>query len=752
MSPRWSLALLSGLVALVLGWAAVVLPWRSFTIFAVVTMVVAVLHGATCALALAGHRLRSVAWRIQSVAAVVFLAYMTWNMVASAAYVARLYGGLGRGLAVGMAVVWTVPALLLIPSAIWGIAATGGIRGRRVRIGGAAIVLIAASGLWRSSARAEAVPLAEPDAGVFAALDGLDLPSGRGNLALRKAIECGAPPTEVGATAIAVFRAPKPGSKGKGRGPTVVVSRCVQADTPAQAVEGVATALREAGAMYPVKVDLLRGAQPLRSVAPGVDALFFRPGLDGVCRGQRCLMPWQLVLRNDFVTHKPFPFIDDLRFGVDPVGIHRDLGAEKPFPTTLDGLHRIEVDSQVLRSADDRGALRRMRSDGPELTDAAVNHAARGAEAHILNAQGQDGRFRYKVNPFTGRESFRGFSVPRQAGTTFALCDIGEEGPARRKVVQESLRMLAGIERRRGDLGTLWYPASKKVRRTTLGPTALSLVAFATCRSLVGDEFDPVMGRLARFLLTMQRPDGGYYPRFDLGNEAPVPGPDPLYAGGQAVLALTLLERATREGPIEGWPSHQSLRDAVDRSMDYFAQEYWSGFVSNFFYIEENWHCLAARAALSHHRHDGYERFCLDYVGFKRRLILDGESRVDRDLLGGYGFGNVLLPHNTGTSGFTEALAAATDVMRAREMDTSEEEALLRLTLGFLLHHQWRKSDCFACTKKVSIPGSFSEHMGSPTVRIDYVQHALSALRHGGRLLWREDAPIPGATPAQSAG
>ena len=41
----------------------------------------------------------------------------------------------------------------------------------------------------------------------------------------------------------------------------------------------------------------------------------------------------------------------------------------------------------------------------------------------------------------------------------------------------------------------------------------------------------------------------------------------------------------------------------------------------DFFFFEENWHCLAARAALAHHRRDDYERFCLDYVTMKTRLL-----------------------------------------------------------------------------------------------------------------------------------
>ncbi|XYH93593.1 hypothetical protein ACMHYB_37870 [Sorangium sp. So ce1128] len=41
--------------------------------------------------------------------------------------------------------------------------------------------------------------------------------------------------------------------------------------------------------------------------------------------------------------------------------------------------------------------------------------------------------FRYIVDPFTGRASFDGFSIARQAGTTLALCELGAAKAARRR-------------------------------------------------------------------------------------------------------------------------------------------------------------------------------------------------------------------------------------------------------------------------------------------------------------------------------
>lgn len=326
--------------------------------------------------------------------------------------------------------------------------------------------------------------------------------------------------------------------------------------------------------------------------------------------------------------------------------------------------------------------------------------------------------------------------------------------------MQRSLGMLAKLERRAGAgdaVGALFYPADSRGMVANLNPTALSLVAFLSCRDAVRDARDVVsgapgahdalIGRLARMVLATQRDDGGFAPQLDLARVAPVLGPTQLYEGGQSVLALALLEELAAREPLPELPPAAEVRAAADRAMDYYANRYWDHFASDFVYMEENWHCLAARAALGRHRRDDYERFCLDYVAFKSRLVLDEESDVAPDLVGGYGFGNVLPPHNTATAGFGEALAAAMAVKAARGEDLARDRALMERVLGFLVRQQWSPATCFACSRDVVIEGGFSESMASPRIRIDYVQHAWAALGHGGRelgLLPGRSAPLAG--------
>lgn len=780
---RWTVGVLAAAHAAALGWAAVALPWKSFTLFSAATAIIAALHAATAALSLAPHALAPRAWRIASFGSLAYLGYLTFSVARSAVYVASLNRGLGSGIAAALGAAWAAAALLTLPFACWGIAATGGLRARRGGVG-AALALIVASALAREAwvARADAAPLpggsperaAAAIRGALPAPASLPAPEEPASLFTRAPAECAAAPGAGRATVVVTHlgargegRPGRPGAPAVDQGRAGPVTRCLQAAPGEDVGAAIGAALAE-GARGPAKIDVISAVQPLRTPGAALSGLALRPGLDGICLvagatgagpRARCLMPWQLVALDAFNDSSPLPGVPDFRFGVSLERLRKALGEERPAASTGfgaqgavgEGLLRIETLSYV---ADEQGELRplsRLGRPDHALDAGAVMAAARAAQAYIVASQRGDGMFRYLVDPFSGRASFEGFSIARQAGTTLALCELGEPEDVVRPVIRRSLSMLARLERRAGGggelppLGALVYPRASREPVAALNPTALSLIALLSCRPIVGPDHDALIGRLARMVLGTQREDGGFAPRYDLAARAAVPGPGQLYEGGQAVFALTLAEALAAREPAPALPPAAEVRAAVDRAMDYFAHRYWDTFAADFVWMEENWHCLAARAALGHHRHDGYERFCLDYVAFKSRLILDEQSGVQPDFLGGYGFGNVLPPHNTSTAGFGEALAAAMAIEEARGMDLSRHRALMERVLGFLVRQQWDEATCFACARGVTIAGAFSESMSSPQIRIDYVQHAWAALGHGGRALGL--LPRPGATP-----
>jgi len=737
--PRWWLASLSGAMAVVFGWSAAMLPWRAWTTFAVATAIVGAVHGVVAVLGLVGHAWRKPAWRWLAAITLGYLGYLTWNFVISVSYITALYGRLGQGVAVALGLVWLIVVALVVPYAAWAISATGGVpRPSVTRSGGAALMVLFGVGIMhtRNAAAAVPTPVGEADPLAVRLRESLSgprkaRPGDAPSLMIASPVRCEVTPNPGLVSIVATFLADDHAGAAR------ATSACLQAPT----LEGALAALADLSASRfyagPVKIDVIRGVRALHDVVPVVNSMALRPGLDGVCEGADCLMPWQLLALDMFRRHTPIPVIPDLTFGVDAVFLRRALehpwwDARGPF-VSLEGLTRIETHSFVMTEGD-LVPLRRIRPPAPEFNPVNVERARSSAEDYIARAIGADGRFEYKMDPFTGHVSNGGFSLPRQAGTTLVMCELASDRDRARKVVDAALDMIATTEHTHGDLSGLHYPGNRGASTLRLGDTALATIAFLSCRDLVGDRFDPLIARLGRFLLAMQKPGGSFYPSFDVEAGAPTPGPDPLFAVGQAVFALSLLEQAAATGTPVG--DGETIRTAVDRAMDYTANAYWLGtFTSDFFFFEENWHCLAARASLGHHRHRGYEDFCIDYVRFKTRLILSESSDVDGDLIGGYGFGNVLLPHNTGSAGFGEASSAALELLAARGEGDERIARSLERALAFLLRHQWSDASCFACSSEHPIAGAFSEHMGSMEIRIDYVQHAMAALGHGAQAL-----------------
>jgi hypothetical protein len=269
----------------------------------------------------------------------------------------------------------------------------------------------------------------------------------------------------------------------------------------------------------------------------------------------------------------------------------------------------------------------------------------------------------------------------------------------------------------------------------SLGPSALSLVAFLRCRSRMDRTFDDQIRGLSRFVVSLQAANGSFRPGMDVKQKQPRSGPFPLYSQGQAVLALVLLEAELLQDPSLLPDLAPDLSGVIDRAMAYTAGDYWRRAMYPFFFLEEGWHCLAARAALLHHRQASYEQFCLDYVRFKSRLILEESSDVDPELIGGFGLGNVFPPHSAGAAGLGEAVAAALTIERARGERELRDRRLMEAIVLFVLRSQRTNVNSFACVPGAI--GGFPEQVHAPITRIDFAQHAWAAVAHArNELAW----------------
>ncbi|HLV68705.1 MAG TPA: hypothetical protein VKY73_22965 [Polyangiaceae bacterium] len=732
--PRRGRAVLFLLHALPLGWAAASLPWQLGSWFAVGAGALAALHALTAIAVLArASRLVPALSRAVALASLLFFGGVTWVVVSAALYLSALYRGIGPALAAALFCVWVVLGVFTVPIALVELRRVRSPRSGslRARVGASATLAILATASLALVARsAGAVPIApgseleRMEAILLRSLDDYARSRERRPEAPRAPLHHTVParcphPIEPGRlTLLASFA----NDDGK------AVGACLQASSPEHLAERLVARLSaEASGRVPlVKLDLVTATHRLRPTHPLLDALKVRPAEDGVCAGERCLAPWQLVALDAFTRFQPFDAVRDARFGTSFAHLASALGVATP-----EGLVRIETRSTLWKPGR-LTPLSRLRPPRRALDRAELERATANAERFLLRLQRDTPWFTYALDPFSGRGERGLGNLARQAGTALVLCELGRGSEA----VRAAQRALSALTEHAVAIGEL-EALTLHPEVAALGHSALPLAAFATCRGRASreaqSEHDALLGGLGRLLLRMQAESGRFYPELDVKGGAPRGEHEALYAAGQAVLALVLLEEQARLAPSPHFPPVTELRRAIRSATRYYGTAYWPAPLRSLFFLEENWHCLAARAALASHADPDYERFCFEYVAFKGRFILEPEARVDPELVGGYTVSPVFPPHNTPTAGFGEALAAAITVKRARGLPTHTDEARLRRVLEFLIAEQRRDDSCFVCAP--DLDGSFFESAASPRIRVDYVQHALAALGHGATAL-----------------
>jgi hypothetical protein len=732
--PRSSLAVTCLGHAALFGWAAATLPWRSGTTFALSLTLLSVLHVATGVLALLrkpSWLLHS--WRALSIVSLATFVLMGWSIAAAAIYVSKLYLRLGPSVASGLVAAGVVLALLTLPVAVWGARYTWPRKVRSLRGVGVGLALLLGLSVFTlplasSAARAEPVRAvdsrltSELAASLEAHLERRPM-NERLTVAGAGAASCKKPIDTERLTLLVAYH-----WRGNGR------STCLQATTGVELrkkLQHLLKARARAGSV--VVLDLVRAVKPLSSTLPLLDALEVRPGLDGVCEDGRCLPAWKLTLSGVFSENHPLPSLPDVSYGFAPETVRKLLGSAKETQGRgIEGMQRIETETL---SIDGSGVhrLQRTRPAPPALSRFGVEQAVLAAQTYIVESQEDDGTFRYSLDPETGKEDRATLNLPRQAGTTYALCELGK-GRRLRATVERALAAFLPTERRFGDISAL-----QDAGVYGLGKSALPLLAMLRCRDLVGADNDRLIGQLARLMLKLQRENGSFFPELDPSRAQGKGDHEILYAAGQAVLSLVLLEQqlaGLKGGEAEPLPPAAALKASIDRAMAFYGGPYWPRPLRDFFFFEEGWHCLAARHALTSHRNDGYEQLCIDYVASRTRYVARSADSSEPNFVGGYGLGDLFPPRNTATSGLGEALNAAIAIKQKRGLPVAEDKAILADLVTFLLRAQWTAAGCYACKDPGLVVGGFSQQLAAPDIRIDYVQHAMSAIGHGGRLLF----------------
>ncbi len=727
MSERLWATGLTALEGTALGCAAYVIPWTLYSWFSVLS---AVCSGAALAAAgalVVGSPHAARVWRLSAWLSLSWTVGLTLFWLRAAAFLSSSYGALGSGFALAMLCVWAAVILFALPVSVWGLARTGGVAlrlGAGLSLGVLLVIGIGVSSAQRAvQSRLSVAPLGAD------ALQVLAPPSSAAStkvlgLGALSAARCEKAPVAAPTTLLVAF--------GAARDPRHI---CFQGERDEVLKRAQQRLLRE-GNTGPILVEWVVDARSLRAAPDWLRAALVQPGVEGLCHGARCIGPSPLLAQGAFDEGQPLAFLPDLRFGVHLDRWRRRLGGEEA------ELVAITTQSAILDAGGVR-PLRRLRAaPKPIALKERVSRARAWAESYLLGAQQEGGWFRYRAEPFRERNFRPSLNLPRQAGTTLALCELGEVNDLVNSAIGRTLASLVEKEVQvpmtDGALGAL--TRSKGSRFFRLSDSALALAALLRCHERVGTRFDAAIGRLLRLHLHLQRDNGAFAPSLVRGAGGVLisEGPEPLYLSGQALLVLLLA--IERYDALEPQPSVAlaELHERAQRTMDYVASGgTWTSSLRPFFFLEENWHCIAARLALRVHPHPEHARFCLDYVAFKSRLILSADS-AEQQFVGGFGFGNLVPPHTVATAGFGEALAAAIVVGASQGEDVRPLRKTLSRMLAYLAGQQWTPEQRYWVRPEAL--GGFSSSPHSNLIRIDNVQHAYAAFGHGQQALWSSAA------------
>jgi hypothetical protein len=470
-------------------------------------------------------------------------------------------------------------------------------------------------------------------------------------------------------------------------------------------------------------------------------AISLVPGHDGVAA--------ELHGRTAYVTPDDLLARRAYERGVRVLGIDVPIGADTAVVLALLA-DRLETTAVRVR---DEATIRRIRVlrttprreepawahvDEATLTPEIVRDAARDGARYLANNIGDDGRFRFMVDALSDGEQ-TGYDWPRHAGATYFLAQAADhfhEPELATACLRAAAQLrdvgLAVCDRKTAAPGAGPMNPSHRARRdispacigsdsrVDLGSSALALIAFV---EIVRTGLDPTYAapaaRLARFVRAQQRKDGEFMHEFDRDTGRPV-NVQYLYYSGEASLALS------RFHSITGDPADLS---AASRGLAHIVGPVWSFFGDRYYFGEEHWTCQAM-ADLWERAPDPVARdFCVRWQAYGRRLQLaPGETLEDE--AGALGVAPPLFaPRLTPVASRCEAGVATLGVLsREHAGGLSDLERQQRRALALLVRRQFRPGPVALLGDPARAYGAMPGSEVDMALRIDYVQHAGSAM------------------------
>lgn len=364
---------------------------------------------------------------------------------------------------------------------------------------------------------------------------------------------------------------------------------------------------------------------------------------------------------------------------------------------------------------------------------ALLRSRSRLAAAWSVPIQRPDGSFPYAYEPDRDRYILDQYNEVRHAGATYALfqaCQLFDD-ESLRSCARRAVDYIAGSSISLPDGGAVFL----RNGRCKLGGQALAIVALLQGRrTLETAAWDDVIAALAEFLLALELPDepGRYFQSFEAATQQKLLTPASNFFPGEALLALTRLHAAFPDGP---WLA------AARRAARYLVRvkdgdQIAAGTVPR----EDHWLTIALSELSRFDPDPDYATI----VFWQADRMIRSQYRPDDPQPWRIGAARARsTPPFTTTATQAEALNAAWELARMRE----DPGAVERCSLGalrsaqFLMRVQYTEANTRLFARPERAIGAWAQDADYPHIRIDFVQHGLSALVDAARLLQT------GATP-----
>jgi len=365
--------------------------------------------------------------------------------------------------------------------------------------------------------------------------------------------------------------------------------------------------------------------------------------------------------------------------------------------------------------------------------------AAQAGGEYLSRCVKPDGSFVYRYDPYLDEEG-SDYNLPRHAGTVYAMYELYGEtrDPALHQSGQKAVTWLLnhiyplpGNDRLAVAVDDDDGPTKRVVK---LGSNALAVLAICQYTQATGDrQYLPVAKRLAEWICAVQDKDGWFSIHKQSYPAGEVSSFRSEYYPGEAILALLRLHALD--------PDPRYL-DAADRGAQHLIRVR-----DKIVAVPDHWLLYALNEL---------------YRLRPREMFLDHAMRLSREILPkqhGHGATTAAWvggwydpPRTTPTSTRVEGLCAAWRLARDYDRPDDAEDIAggVALAVDFIRSMQFGEGSDPKVRNPSRAAGGIRSGIRKPTIRIDYVQHFMSAVLSARAVLQSYEAATDSLTSPRS--